>query len=230
MTRIQSSARVMPMLAFLACGLGCNSFLAEPAQAVKFPSPTQDLSPPAANAAQQREIVLAGGCFWCTQAVFEQLGGVKSVVSGYAGGMATDAAYNKVAAGRTKHAEVIKVVYDPRKITYGRLLQVFFSVAHDPTQKDRQGSDVGAQYRSAIFYANEEQRRVAAAYIQQLEAAQVFDRPIVTTLEPLAVFHPAEAYHQNYVEKNPGNPYVQRYSLPKVKKLRDQFPDELRKD
>jgi peptide-methionine (S)-S-oxide reductase len=173
--------------------------------------------------------VLAGGCFWCTEAVFLPLEGVLSVRSGYAGGTAETANYSAVCGGATNHAEAIEVRYDPARLSLGRLLQVFFGVAHDPTQKDRQGQDRGRQYRSAVFYNSEAQRAVAEAYIRQLDAAGVFERPIVTTLEPLDGFFEAEAYHQNYAARNPAQPYILFTALPKVEKLHDSFSDLLRK-
>src|SRR6476646_6178742 len=144
--------------------------------------------------------VLAGGCFWCTEAVFRRLRGVEEVVPGYAGGAADVANYKAVCSGRTGHAEVIRISYDPKQVSYGQLLKVFFSVAHDPTQKDRQGNDVGTQYRSAIFPADDAQRRVAQAYMEQLERAKVFNGPLATTIEPLEAFFLAESYHHNYAE------------------------------
>lgn len=171
-----------------------------------------------------REAVFAGGCFWCVEAVFEQLQGVKNVVSGYAGGKAETADYRTVSSGGTDHAEVVKVTYDPSVISYGQLLKIFFAT-HDPTQLNRQGPDVGPQYRSAVFYADQRQREIAERYIEQLREAEVFDDRIVTTLEPLDAFYPAEGYHQDYVEHNPNAAYVQAYALPKVRKVRDTFED-----
>jgi len=173
--------------------------------------------------------VLAGGCFWCTEVVYRELDGVQAVVSGYAGGSRDTADYDSVCTGRTDHAEVIQVVYDPARVGYDRLLKVFFSVAHDPTQLDRQGNDVGHQYRSAIFYANEAQHRVAAAYIRQLDGADVFKAPIVTRLEPLQAFFEAEHYHQNYAALNPGQPYIAAVAMPKVDKLRAYFGASLKR-
>ena len=180
---------------------------------------------------ETREAVFGGGCFWCVEGVFEQLEGVKEAVSGYAGGTKETANYEAVCTGRTGHAEVVKVVYDPSKITFAQLLMAWFAT-HDPTTKNRQGNDVGPQYRSAIFYRDEEQRKVAEAYVAQLEKAKVFPRPIVTTLEPLKEggFFVAEEYHQNYVACNPGNPYVRGVALPKVKKVREAFKDQVKKD
>jgi peptide-methionine (S)-S-oxide reductase len=164
--------------------------------------------------------VLAGGCFWCVEAVYKNLNGVSSVKSGYAGGSAETADYETVSTGSTNHAEAVEVVYDPSRLSYGHILKVFFSIAHDPTQLDRQGPDVGRQYRSAIFYADPEQQRVAAGYIKQLEAARVFDSPIVTEVVPLEAFYEAEAYHQDYAARHPLNPYILFHAQPKVKKLR----------
>jgi peptide-methionine (S)-S-oxide reductase len=172
--------------------------------------------------------VLAGGCFWCVEAVFKELRGVQSVRSGYAGGTAETADYRTVCGGRTDHAEAIEVLYDASQVTFGQLLKIHFSVAHDPTQKDRQGNDTGRQYRSAIFYVDEEQRSVAEAYIRQLDEARVFSAPIVTTLEPLDKFYVAEEYHQDYAARNPYQPYVAYIAKPKVSTLREHFADKLK--
>ncbi|MGH7176154.1 MAG: peptide-methionine (S)-S-oxide reductase MsrA, partial [Tepidisphaeraceae bacterium] len=169
----------------------------------------------------------AGGCFWCTEAVFDQLNGVTDVTSGYAGGSQSDADYEKVSSGATKHAEAIRITYDPSTITFGELLRVFFST-HDPTTLDRQGPDTGHQYRSAIFFANDDEKRVAQAYIKQLSDAKVFDKPIVTTVEPLGAFYPAEEYHQNFITRNPAHPYVVQWGLPKVDKVRTKFKTEVK--
>ena len=191
-----------------------------------FPDPAVDT--PLASGGRQAA-VFAGGCFWCVEAVFNELVGVESVRSGYAGGTAETANYKAVCSGRTDHAEVIEIIYDPARVSYGQLLKIHFSIAHDPTQLNRQGNDAGRQYRSAIFYANEEQRRIAEAYIRQLNEAGVFSGPIVTTLEPLKEFFVAEDYHQNYAALNPGQPYIQYVSQPKVEKLRTYFRDRLKK-
>jgi len=192
-----------------------------------FPNPTADT--PLAPQSGKKTAVLAGGCFWCVEAVFKELRGVESVRSGYAGGTAESANYKSVCSGRTDHAEVIEIVYDPAITTFGQLLKIYFSVAHDPTQENRQGNDVGRQYRSAIFYADEEQRRVAEAYIRQLNEGGVFNAPIATTLEPLKQFFVAEDYHQNYAELNPGQPYIAYVAQPKVDKLRTYFGERLKK-
>lgn len=219
--------RTLSLLALSAL-IGCNGSAIEPAPHVELSAPKTDVEKPDGKQPSQRQLVVAGGCFWCTEAVFEELKGVKSVIVGYAGGKETDADYKTVSRGRTNHAEVIKITYDARVISFGRLLQVFFSIAHDPTQKNRQGPDVGRQYRSAIFYADDEQKRVAAAYIKQLNAEKSFPKPIATILEPLEEFYPAEDYHQDYVQRNPNHRYVRKYSLPKVLKLRQVFPDLVR--
>jgi len=165
-------------------------------------------------------IVLAGGCFWCTEAVYRQLDGVLSVRPGYAGGSAETANYDDVCTGTTGHAEAIEIVFDPARVALGQILRIFFSIAHDPTQLNRQGADIGTQYRSAIFHANEAQRRVAERYIAQIDAAQLFDAPIATTLEPLERFHVAEQYHHDYAARNPWQPYIRAVATPKVEKLR----------
>ena len=193
--------------------------------ASSFPAPAQDVR----AAKGKRTAVFAGGCFWCTEAVFEPLAGVEKVVSGYAGGDAASATYKKVSEGVTAHAEAIEITYDPAKISYGTLLKVFFSVAHDPTQLDRQGPDWGKQYRSAIFTSDPEEKKVAAAYIAQLDAAKAFPKPIVTQLSPLEKFYPAEGYHQDFVQHNPGHGYVVVNALPKVEKLKKLYPELLRK-
>src|SRR5437870_7732535 len=169
----------------------------------QFPDPIVDT--PLASEPQQKIAVLAGGCFWCVEAVFKELQGVISVRSGYAGDSAATANYRTVCSGRTNHAEAIEVVYDASRTTFGQLLKIHFSVAHDPTQLNRQGNDHGRQYRSAIFYADEEQKKIAEAYIRQLNEARVFTDPIVTTLEPLEPFYPPERNHQNYARRNPNH-------------------------
>jgi peptide-methionine (S)-S-oxide reductase len=173
-------------------------------------------------------LVLAGGCFWCTEAVYAQLDGVLSVRPGYAGGSAATANYDDVCTGRTGHAEAIEIEFDPARISIGQILKIFFSIAHDPTQLNRQGADVGTQYRSTIFYANEAQRRIAEGYVAQIEAARVFDAPLATTLEPLEAFYPAEAYHHDYAARNPFQPYIKAVAAPKVEKLRKVHADMLK--
>lgn len=195
------------------------SHRAEPAP---LPAPVPGKLLVAAQADQTA--VFAGGCFWGIEAVFEHLKGVKSAVSGYAGGTTASPSYEDVSSGRTGHAEAVQVVYDPSLITYETLLHVFFSVAHDPTQLNRQGPDVGTQYRSAIFYGDSDQKRAAEAYIKQLTEAKAFDRPIVTELTPLRAFYPAEEYHQNYMARHPNSMYIVINDAPKVEHLRRQFP------
>ena len=190
-----------------------------------FPDPAVDVKP----ASGKQTAVLAGGCFWCTEAVFEVMEGVDDVISGYCGGTKETAKYDIVSTGRTGHAEAILITYDPAKTSYGQLLKIFFSVAHDPTTLNRQGPDTGTQYRSAIFYVNEEQKRVAEAYIQQIEAAHVLRNPIVTQVVPLDKFYTAEAYHQNYAVQNRSNPYIVNVSDPKVEKLKKMYPGCVRK-
>jgi len=174
--------------------------------------------------------VLAGGCFWCTESLFKSLDGVIQVTSGYAGGTADTAEYNEVSSGATGHAECIQITYTPSIITYGKLLEVFFTVAHDPTQLDRQGPDRGKQYRSAVFYSDDEQKRIIEAYIAQLSEAEYYTKPIVTTVEPLEKFYLAEEYHQDYADRNPVNPYILFNSLPKNKKLEKSYPELLKKE
>jgi len=173
-------------------------------------------------------IVLAGGCFWCTEAVYSMLDGVLSVRPGYAGGSEATANYDDVCDGTTGHAEAIEVEFDPARIELGQILKIFFSIAHDPTQLNRQGADVGSQYRSAIFFANEAQRLIAERYIAQIEAARVFDSPIVTTLEPLERFYVAESYHHGYAARNPWQPYIRAVAAPKLEKLRKTHGDLLK--
>ncbi len=192
-----------------------------------FPAPAVDQDSAAAKGNQTA--ILSGGCFWCTEAVFEQLAGVSDVTSGYTGGTADDAHYEIVGSGRTGHAESIRITFDPAKITYGTILKVFFSVANDPTTKDHQGPDWGRQYRSAIWYKDAEQEKIARAYVQQLTEAKVFKAPIITELSPAKPFYPAEEYHQDYVKHHPANPYVVVNSLPKLEKLKKAFPELLKK-
>ena len=187
-----------------------------------FPAPATDA--PLATAKSQQTAVLAGGCFWGVQAVFEHLKGVSSVTSGYSGGYVKSPSYESVSLGVTGHAETVSVTYDPSQISYGQLLMIFFSVAHDPTQWNRQGPDTGSQYRSVIFYSSAEQKRIAQAYIAQLEAAKVYSRKIVTKLEPFQAFYPAESYHQDYLKNNPDNPYIVYNDLPKLEHLKKLFP------
>ncbi|HEY3037806.1 MAG TPA: peptide-methionine (S)-S-oxide reductase MsrA [Pyrinomonadaceae bacterium] len=192
------------------------------ASATVIPEPVLDS--PLTSSKGEQTAVLAGGCFWGVEAVFEHVKGVTDVKSGYSGGSPATAQYEKVGSGKNGHAESVRIVYDPSQISYGQLLKVFFSVAHDPTELNRQGPDTGSQYRSAIFYANDEQKRIAQAYIDQLNRAKVFARPIVTQVAALASFNEAEAYHQNYLVRHPDEPYIVVNDLPKIENLRKQLP------
>jgi peptide-methionine (S)-S-oxide reductase len=187
-----------------------------------LPNPAIDESP--AKTSRQQTAVLAGGCFWGIQAVFQHVKGVTHVTSGYSGGSSATAGYEVVSSGETGHAESVEIHYDPAQISYGQLLKVFFSVAHDPTQLNRQGPDTGEQYRSAIFYGSEEQKHIAQAYISQLEQAKVFSQHIVTQVVQLQKFYPAEAYHQDYASHHPNDPYIAFNDRPKVERLRQQWP------
>jgi peptide-methionine (S)-S-oxide reductase len=191
----------------------------------QFPTAAYD---PAPSGSGERTTVLAGGCFWCVEAVYRQLDGVSAVTNGYAGGTADSADYESVCSGTTDHAEAVEVRFDPAKISFGQILRVFFSIAHDPTTRDRQGPDVGRQYRSVIFYADGEQRRVAEAYIKQLDAAKVFDHPIVTEVVQLDRFYAAEEYHQDYAARNPLQPYILFNARPKVDKVRKFYKDRVK--
>ncbi len=218
-----SSTRLALLLfASLVGATACNA-KASSRPSAPVPAPVQD-APRAANAGQQTAVV-SGGCFWGIQAVFQHVKGVIRATSGYSGGSAKTAEYEVVSTGETGHAESVEIVYDPSQITYGELLRVFFSVAHDPTQLNRQGPDEGTQYRSSIFYANDDQKRIAQAYIAQLDKAGVFPRPIVTQVVPLQAFYPAEAYHQNYAALHPNQPYIVFNDAPKVEHLRQEFPE-----
>jgi peptide-methionine (S)-S-oxide reductase len=205
----------------LAAALGAASFAAS-----TFPDPVKDI--PRTPSAKRATAVVAGGCFWGVEAVFEHLLGVSDVVSGYAGGSQSTAHYMAVGSGTTGHAEAVKVTYDPAQISYGRLLKVFFAVAHDPTELNRQGPDEGTQYRSAIFYADEEQKEVAEAYVRQLNDAQVFKKAVVTTVVPLKGFYAAETEHQNFLARHPDNPYIVVNDLPKLRALESEFPELLK--
>ncbi len=208
-----SASRALPALTALALCAGACS-------ATSLPDPALD-TPASATAATA---VLAGGCFWGMEGVFEHVKGVTRVDSGYTGGSVVNPGYEQVSSGETGHAESVRITYDPTRVSYGQLLKVFFAVAHDPTELNRQGPDSGSQYRSAIFYASPEQQRVAAAYIAQLQAARVFARPIATQVAPLKPFYPAEAYHQHYLDLHPRQPYIVFNDLPKIAQLKRQLP------
>jgi peptide-methionine (S)-S-oxide reductase len=190
----------------------------------KEPFPDAAVDVPAAAAQGPQTAVLAGGCFWGVEAVFERLKGVTNVVAGFAGGEKSTAHYETVSTGTTGHAESVKITFNPSQITYGQLLKVYFAIAHDPTELNRQGPDSGTQYRSAIFYMDDEQKRVAEAYIQQLNAAHVFSKPIVTQVVPYKGFYAAEGYHQHYLDNHPDSPYIVYNDLPKIEALKKQYP------
>src|SRR5688572_7440498 len=195
------------------------------ASAIPLPDPVVDQQ----LASDEPQVaVLAGGCFWGVQAVFQHTNGVQLALSGYSGGMKTNPSYEEVTTGRTGHAESVQIKYNPREISYGQILKIYFSVVHDPTQLNRQGPDIGTHYRSAIFYSNDEQKKIAEAYIAQLGQAGVFKTPIVTKVGPLVAFYPAEAYHQDYAIKHPTQPYIAIHDLPKVDNLKRLFPNMYR--
>ena len=209
---------LLPLLALSAC---MSSSIAGP-----LPDPTTDM--PLAAEHGKATAVFAGGCFWGVEAVFENVTGVTEAVSGYSGGSLAAPTYEQVSSGRTGHAESVRVTYDPSRVTYGQLLKVFFAVAHDPTQLNRQGPDTGTQYRSAIFYGDASQQRIAQAYVAQLERAHVFKRPIVTRIDPLKAFYPAEAYHQDFLIRNPNYPYILINDAPKIASLKKLLPQDYR--
>jgi len=212
-----SRLRILAIL-WLVATLGCKAVTAD----VKIPDPAVDA--PLATAKGKQTAVIAGGCFWGIQAVFQHVKGVIKATSGYAGGDAKTAHYEMVGTGETGHAESVRIIYDPSQISYGQLLKVFFSVAHDPTQLNRQGPDRGTQYRSVIFFSDEDQQRIARAYIDQLNQANVFGQPLVTEVTALKAFYEAEAYHQDYAIHHPNEPYIVINDLPKVDNLRKQLP------
>jgi peptide-methionine (S)-S-oxide reductase len=217
---ISSFKSVLMLLGLLVGVTACN---ARAASNSAVPAPVADAA--RATASGQQTMVIAGGCFWGIQAVFQHVKGVISATSGYSGGSKQTAEYETVSTGETGHAESVQVVYDPSQITYGELLRVFFSVALDPTELNRQGPDSGTQYRSVIFYGNDEQKKIADGYIAQLDQAKVFSKPIVTQVVPLKAFYPAEAHHQNYATLHPNDPYIAFNDAPKVEHLRKEFPD-----
>ncbi len=204
---------------FLASLMAASALASSPK--ASFPDAALDVPPPDSHAKQTA--VLAGGCFWGVEAVFDHLKGVDKVVSGFAGGERSTAHYDMVSTGTTGHAESVQIVFDPSQITFGQILKVYFAVAHDPTELNRQGPDQGTQYRSAIFYMNDDQKRIAEAYVKQLDEAHVFSRPIVTQIVPFHGFYAAESYHQHYLEHHPDNPYIVYNDLPKLAALRKEF-------
>lgn len=209
----------------LAFGLSVPLLALSAQAAPKLPVPVAKVDASLTGAAGKETAVFAGGCFWGVQAVFERVKGVLQTTAGYAGGSAATATYDQVVTETTGHAESVQVVFDPSRITYGELLRVFFSAVHDPTELNRQGPDVGTSYRSAIFYTSEEQKRIADAYIAQLDAEKIFPSKIVTQVTPLKGFYRAEDYHQDYALKNPHNSYIEICDLPKIAALKQQFPE-----
>ncbi|HTD11119.1 MAG TPA: peptide-methionine (S)-S-oxide reductase MsrA [Steroidobacteraceae bacterium] len=209
----------------LVLGVGCSAATRGAEPPTLIPAPALD-NPKAGGALQTA--VVAGGCFWGIQGVFEHVRGVRQVLAGYAGGSRPTAQYEQVSSGRTGHAESVQITFDPRELSYGELLQIYFSVAHDPTQLNRQGPDSGSQYRSAIFYADATQRRIAESYIAQLQQGKSFAAPIVTRVDGLEGFYPAEGYHQDFYLKNPHHPYIVINDLPKIRNLQALFPDRYR--
>ncbi len=218
-------SKLIAVAVVLVLALAVAGIFAGAKAAGKSPIPAAVTDDALASSPGKQAAVFAGGCFWGTQSVFERVKGVVDTTVGYSGGSAETATYDQVTTETTGHAESIRVVYDPSRITYGQLLRIFFSVAHDPTQLNRQGPDVGPSYRSVIFYANDDQHRLAQAYIAQLDAAHVFAKPIVTQVVPLKGFYDAEGYHQHYADHNPGNPYILVCDRPKVEALKQQFPE-----
>jgi peptide-methionine (S)-S-oxide reductase len=208
------------LLAVLALFLWTRHNYASAATVIPDPAVDETL----ASQKGQETVVVSGGCFWGIQAVFQHVKGVTSATSGYSGGTVKNPNYEQVSSGETGHAESVEIVYDPSKITLGQLLKVFFSVAHDPTELNRQGPDTGTQYRSIIFFSNTDQQRIAQSYVDQLNQSKVFASPIVTQIVPLKAFYRAEDYHQNYATEHPDNPYIAMFDLPKLKNLQQQFP------
>jgi len=215
----RSVLSLLAATAALSLGFAAPTRAAE--DAVVIPAPAMDAAP----ASGIQTAVVAGGCFWGVQGVFQHTAGIVNAVSGYAGGTKATADYQTVSTGRTGHAESVEIKFDPQKISYGKILQIYFSVAHDPTQLNRQGPDTGTQYRSAIFTTSDEQKKIAEAYIAQLDAAKVFSRPIVTKVGTLEAFYPAEAYHQDYLTLHPNQPYIAFNDIPKVENLKKLFAD-----
>jgi peptide-methionine (S)-S-oxide reductase len=218
-------SRVLPLIALFVVVVAMVGVYTKAKGAGRSPIPAATADDQLAQTPGKQTAVFAGGCFWGTQSVFERVKGVVATTVGYAGGSASTATYDQVTTETTGHAESIKVVYDPSKITYGQLLRIFFSVAHDPTQLNRQGPDVGTSYRSVIFYSNEEQQKIGQEYIAQLDAAHVFPGRIVTQVVPLKGFYDAEYYHQHYADNNPNNPYILVCDRPKIEALKAQFPE-----
>jgi peptide-methionine (S)-S-oxide reductase len=210
------------VIAAAVMGFSAYGLAGKNAQTVQLPDPAVDA--PLAKTSGRQTAVLAGGCFWGVQLVYQHVKGVTSATSGYSGGSANNADYKLVSSGTTGHAESVKITYDPSQISYGQLLKIYFSVAHDPTQLNRQGPDTGTQYRSAIFYTDAEQQKIAQSYINQLQSAKVYSQPIVTKVVPLSAFYPAEGYHQDYATLHPHEPYIMFNDLPKLANFKATFP------
>jgi peptide-methionine (S)-S-oxide reductase len=229
--RLLFSLSIVSLLA-VACGVPRTILSGSAADSAPVIMAGMKIDPPvdipAAKIKGEQTIVLAGGCFWGIEAVFEHLKGVSSVVSGYSGGTEATANYETVSTGTTGHAEAVKITYDPMQISYGKLLKIYFLIAHDPTQLNRQEPDSGTQYRSAIFFTNPDQQKVAKAYIDRLNQAHIFAKPIATQVVPLTKFYAAEDYHQKFIDRNPTQAYIVRFDLPKLAKLRQQFPDSIK--
>jgi peptide-methionine (S)-S-oxide reductase len=221
---MQKTLRLVMVVGLAAFSLVATHIEAKGSRAgAPFPKPAVD--EPVANAKGQETAVISGGCFWGIQAVYEHTKGVTSATAGYAGGTSETAHYEMVGSGSTGHAESVKIVFDPSKITYGQILMIFFSVAHNPTELNKQGPDWGTQYRSSVFYANDSQKKIAEAYIAQLNEAKVYNQKIATVVVPLNGFFPAEGYHQDYLKHNPNNPYIMINDLPKLANLKKDFPE-----
>jgi peptide-methionine (S)-S-oxide reductase len=220
MVRVMQVVTIVVLVAAVLIGVKTMAFGAD-ARKTPIPAPVVDEH----DQKGRETAVFAGGCFWGVQTVFQRVKGVTATTAGYSGGTADTATYSQVSSENTSHAEAVKIVYDPSRVSYGTLLRIFFSVVHDPTQLNRQGPDVGTSYRSAIFFTTPEQQKIAAAYIAQLEVAHVFPKTIVTQLTPLTAFYDGEDYHQDYAEKNPNNPYIQICDVPKTAALKAQFPE-----
>jgi peptide-methionine (S)-S-oxide reductase len=230
--RLLFSLSILSLIA-IACSVPHTILSSPPVNSAPILAASMKIDPPVdipeTKSKGEQTIVLAGGCFWGLEAVFEQLKGVSSVVSGYSGGTMATANYNAVSNGTTSHAEAVKITYDPKQISYGKLLKIYFLIAHDPTQINRQEPDIGTQYRSAIFFTNPDQHKVAKAYIDRLNKARIFPNSIATQLVPLTKFYAAEDYHQNFIARNPTQAYVVRHDLPKLVQLRQQFPNLIKK-
>lgn len=226
-TKSSANLGILAGIGLVAAALAFGAVPSAAQEGLSIPAPVVDET---RSTADKETAIFAGGCFWGVQGVFQRVNGVTNAVSGYAGGMADTAMYETVGSGTTGHAESVRVTFDPKKVSYGHLLQIYFSVAHDPTQLNRQGPDTGTQYRSTIFPTNDEQAKVAKAYIDQLNQARIYEAAIVTTIEPGKTFYPAEGYHQDFLTNNPDYPYIVYNDLPKIENLKKLFPTDYRQD